>query len=129
VSTPDEAANIMVVQRLMDAFQEETPQPQNVAALLADDAYVKWSQTDPAAIGRTSILEELRRAMKPGAKFRITVYDTYAAGSVVINKRADEFSIDGKLMPPVNLMGFFVLDKGKVKTWLDYIIRDTDKPE
>ena len=126
-TTPTEAANILVVKKLIDAFQDEPPQPEKVAALLTDDAYMKWAQTDPPAVGRAAILQKLQVAMKPGAKFRITVSDTYAAGAVVINKRADQYFINGGFSPPAQLIGFFVVENGKIKTWVDYIIPNTDK--
>jgi len=90
---------------------------------LADDCIYRMSETTPAVIGHAGVTERLGSWMPSsdlGIEFRIL--ETFAAGSIVMNRRIDSFKSTKRPLTWEGVGVFFIRD-GKIKEWSDYTIR------
>ena len=92
---------------------------------LADDCIYRMSETTPAVTGHAGVTERLGSWMPSsdrGIEFKIL--ETFAAGSIVMNRRIDSFRSTTRPLTWEGVGIFFVKD-GKIKEWSDYTIRVT----
>jgi limonene-1,2-epoxide hydrolase len=90
---------------------------------LADDCIYRMSETTPAVTGHAGVTERLGSWMPSsdlGIEFKIL--ETFAAGSIVMNRRIDSFKSTKRPLTWEGIGVFFVRD-GKIKEWSDYTIR------
>ena len=90
---------------------------------LADDCIYRMSETMPAVTGHAGVTERLGSWMPSsdlGIEFRIL--ETFAAGSIVMNRRIDSFKSTKRPLTWEGVGVFFIKD-GKIKEWSDYTIR------
>ena len=92
---------------------------------LADDCIYRMSETTPAVNGHAGVTERLGSWMPSsdrGIEFKIL--ETFAAGSIVMNRRIDSFRSTTRPLTWEGVGVFFIKD-GKIKEWSDYTIRVT----
>jgi limonene-1,2-epoxide hydrolase len=92
---------------------------------LADDCIYRMSETTPAVTGHAGVTERLGSWMPSsdlGIEFKIL--ETFAAGSIVMNRRIDSFKSTTRPLTWEGVGVFFVRD-AKIKEWSDYTIRVT----
>jgi len=90
---------------------------------LADDFIYRRGETTPAVTGHAGVTERLGSWMPSsdlGIEFRIL--ETFAAGSIVMNRRIDSFKSTKRPLTWEGVGVFFIRD-GKIKEWSDYTIR------
>ena len=90
---------------------------------LADDCVYRMSETTPAVIGHAGVTERLGSWMPSsdrGIEFKIL--ETFAAGSIVMNRRIDSFRSTTRPLTWEGVGVFFIKD-AKIKEWSDYTIR------
>jgi limonene-1,2-epoxide hydrolase len=81
------------------------------------------SETTPAVIGHAGVTERLGSWMPSsdrGIEFKIL--ETFAAGSIVMNRRIDSFMSTTRPLTWEGVGVFFIKD-AKIKEWSDYTIR------
>ena len=92
---------------------------------LADDCIYRMSETTPAVNGHAGVTERLGSWMPSsdrGIEFKIL--ETFAAGSIVMNRRIDSFRSTTRPLTREGVGVFFIKD-GKIREWSDYTIRVT----
>ena len=92
---------------------------------LADDCVYRMSETTPAVIGHAGVTERLGSWMPSsdrGIEFKIL--ETFAAGSIVMNRRIDSFRSTTRPLTWEGV-GVFFIKEGKIREWSDYTIRVT----
>ena len=90
---------------------------------LADDCVYRMSETTPAVTGHAGVTERLGSWMPSsdlGIEFKIL--ETFAAGSIVMNRRIDSFMSTTRPLTWEGVGVFFIKD-AKIKEWSDYTIR------
>ena len=90
---------------------------------LANDCVYRMSETTPAVIGHAGVTERLGSWMTSsdrGIEFKIL--ETFAAGSIVMNRRTDSFMSTTRPLTWEGVGVFFIKD-AKIKEWSDYTIR------
>ncbi len=119
-ATPAETANVNVVQQLLAALQDPAPSADNIAALLTEDALVKWSSKDPGATGMAAVKPKLAGLFPAGRHYRIVTGESAVVGPMVIQRRTDIGVTNGVEGKPFKIVGVFVVRGGKIKVWTDY---------
>ena len=84
---------------------------------------IRKSMAESAGLinGHEGVSARLKSSVEGSERVQFRVLDTYAAGSIVINHRIDQF-ISSRPLTWEGVGVFFVKD-GKIKEWSDYTIR------
>jgi limonene-1,2-epoxide hydrolase len=118
-ATPSDAqtANIKVVEDFIKAWNE----PDKSVAYLADDASVRMVEDQPPVIGPAAVGAAFKGFMGHGETISVKILSTFAEGPVVTNVRVDTLKTPGKPDQAFKVVGVFVVKKGKIKEWTDYL--------
>jgi limonene-1,2-epoxide hydrolase len=110
-------ANIKVVNDFIKAWDD----PDKSVTFLADNASVRMVEDQPPVIGPAAVGAAFKGFMGPGVKLSVKILKTYAEGPVVTNKRVDTLTAPGKDPQAFKVVGVFVVKKGKITEWTDYL--------
>lgn len=118
-ATPTDAqkANIKVVEDFIKAWNE----PDKSVAYLADDASVRMVEDQPPVVGPAAVNAAFKGFMGHGETISVKILSTFAEGPVVTNIRVDTLKTPGKPDQAFKVVGVFVVKKGKIKEWTDYL--------
>jgi len=117
--TDAEMANVRTVTDFCAAFS--TRDMARVLSFLADDCVYRMTETTAPANGHEGVSARLKSYVEGSERVQFRVLDTFAAGSIVINRRIDQF-VSSRPLTWEGVGVFFVKD-GKIKEWSDYTIR------
>ncbi len=112
-----EKANIKVVNDFIATWSN----PDEAVTFLAPEAAVRMMEDQPAVVGRTAIADVFKSFMTPGMTLTVETLETTAHGPVVMNKRIDTMKTVGKPDQVFPVVGVFVVKKGKITEWTDYL--------
>jgi limonene-1,2-epoxide hydrolase len=110
-------ANIKIVEDFIKAWNE----PDKSVAFLADDASVRMEEDKPAIVGPAAVNAAFKAFMGHGETIDVKILSTFAEGPVVTNIRIDTLKTPGKPDQAFKVVGVFVVKKGKIKEWTDYL--------
>jgi limonene-1,2-epoxide hydrolase len=113
----DAKANEKVVADFIAAWND----PDKAVTFLADNASVRMVEDQPAVVGPAAVGAAFKGFMGPGVKLDVKILHTYAEGPVVTNKRVDTLTAPGKPPQPFKVVGVFIVKKGKIVEWADYL--------
>lgn len=118
-AAPTEAqkANIKIVEDFIKAWNE----PDKSITYLADDASVRMEEDKPPVVGPTAVNAAFKAFMGHGETIDVKILSTFAEGPVVTNTRIDTLKTPGKPDQAFKVVGVFVVKKGKIKEWTDYL--------
>ncbi|MDB5393499.1 MAG: epoxide hydrolase [Rhodospirillales bacterium] len=118
-ATPTKAqkANIKIVEDFIKAWNE----PDKSVAYLADDASVRMEEDKPPVVGPAAVGAAFKTFMGHGETIDVKILSTFAEGPVVTNTRIDTLKTPGKPDQAFKVVGVFVVKKGKIKEWTDYL--------
>jgi limonene-1,2-epoxide hydrolase len=78
-------------------------------------------EDQPAVVGRKAIADVFKSFMTTGVTLTIETLETTVHGPVVMNKRIDTMKTAGKPDEVFPVVGVFVVKKGKITEWTDYL--------
>jgi limonene-1,2-epoxide hydrolase len=110
-------ANVKVVEEFIKAWND----PDKSVTFLADNASVRMVEDQPAVVGPANVAAAFKGFMGHGEKLDVKILNTYAEGPVVTNKRIDTLTTPGKPPQAFKVVGVFVVKKGKIVEWADYL--------
>jgi limonene-1,2-epoxide hydrolase len=119
--TPQEAANVKVVNDFLKAGEK----PKDAAAglpWLATDAAYRMTEAMPWDKGHEAIVARLKPFVDNADKIEFKVLKTAVAGPIVINHRIDTFTSTTRPLL-FEGVGVFFIKNGKIQEWTDYTIR------
>ena len=93
-----------------------------ITPFLATDSVYRMTETTPPAIGHDGVRERLESWLETSQQIEFKILETFAAGSIVMNRRIDSFRSTTRPLTWEGVGVFFVKD-GKIKEWSDYTIR------
>jgi len=118
--TAAERANIRTVKDFCEAWS--TRDVARVSAFFADDAVYRVLETAKPLIGKQAIGQMLTKFLQQTRKVEFHVFETYAAGPIVLTHRHDSF-VSARATRSFNVAGVFFLRNGKIAEWTDYTIK------
>jgi limonene-1,2-epoxide hydrolase len=110
-------ANIKVVEDFIKAWNESD----KAVAFLADDASVRMEEDKPAIVGPAAVNAAFKGFMGHGETIDVKILSTFAEGPVATNIRIDTLKTPGKPDQAFKVVGVFVVKKGKITEWTDYL--------
>ena len=110
-------ANIKIVEDFIKAWNE----PDKSVAYLADDASVRMVEDQPPVVGPAAVNAAFKGFMGHGETIDVKILKIFAEGPVVTNIREDTLKTPGKPDQKFKVVGVFVVKKGKIKEWTDYL--------
>lgn len=110
-------ANIKIVEDFIKAWSD----PDKSVTYLADDASVRMEEDKPPVVGPAAVSAAFKGFMTGGATIDVKILSTFAEGPVVTNIRIDTLKMPGKPDQAFKVVGVFVVKKGKIKEWTDYL--------
>ena len=113
----DSKANVKVVEEFIKAWND----PDKSVTYLADNASVRMVEDQPAVVGPANVAAAFKGFMGHGEKLDVKILSTFAEGPVVTNKRIDTLTTPGKPPQSFKVVGVFVVKKGKIVEWADYL--------
>ena len=113
----DTKANEKVVADFIAAWKD----PDKAVTFLADNCSVRMEEDKPAIMGPANVGAAFKGFMGPGVTLTVKVLHTYAEGPLVTNKRVDTLTNPGKPPQPFPVVGVFIVKKGKIAEWTDYL--------
>jgi limonene-1,2-epoxide hydrolase len=113
----DSKANVKVVEEFIKAWND----PDKSVTYLADNASVRMEEDKPAITGPANVAAAFKGFMSHGEKLDVKILSTFAEGPVVTNKRIDTLTTPGKPPQAFKVVGVFVVKKGKIVEWADYL--------
>ena len=113
----DSKANEKVVADFIAAWKD----PDKAVTFLADNCSVRMEEDKPAIVGPANVGAAFKGFMGPGVTLTVKVLHTYAEGPLVTNKRIDTLTNPGKPPQPFPVVGVFIVKKGKITEWTDYL--------
>ena len=116
-TSPAAKANIKIVEDFITAWNT----PETAATYLADDASVRMEEDKPAIVGPAATAAAFKGFMSHGETIDVKIHSTFAEGPVVTNIRTDTVKTPGKPDQAFKVVGVFVVKKGKIKEWTDYL--------
>ena len=117
--TDAEKANVQTVTDFCAAWS--TRDMARVLPFLAGDCVYRMTETTAPVNGHEGVTARLKSYVEGSERVQFRVLATYAAGSIVINHRIDQF-VSSRPLTWEGVGVFFVKD-GKIKEWSDYTIR------
>lgn len=116
----NETNNVATVQRLLTSLEAADPSPSAIIGLFSEDCYIRWSETDTPATGRTAAIAKLTSLFAENHRYKIIVHQWFAKGPIVVTSRDDTMLSNGKAAAPFHVVGVFVVENGKIARWDDY---------
>jgi len=113
----DTKANEKVVKDFIAAWND----PDKAVTFLAENCSVRMEEDKPAITGPANVGAAFKGFMGPGVKLEVKTLKTYSEGPVVTNKRIDTLTTPGKPPQAFPVVGVFVVKKGKITEWTDYL--------
>jgi len=95
--------------------------PDKAVTFLADNCAVRMEEDKPAITGPAKVAAAFKGFMGHGEKVDVKILHTYAEGPLVTNKRVDTLTIPGKPPQTFLVVGVFIVKKGKITEWTDYL--------
>jgi limonene-1,2-epoxide hydrolase len=117
VPTETQAANLKVVADFIAAWNT----PDKAVTYLADDAAVRMVEDQPPVIGPAATTAAFKSFMGHGETIDVQILHSFTEGPVVTNIRVDTLKTPGKADQVFKVVGVFVVKKGKIKEWTDYL--------
>jgi limonene-1,2-epoxide hydrolase len=114
-----EKANVKLVTEFCAAWA--TRDLGKTLPFLATDCVYRMTETAAPASGHDGVIDRLKATVDRSETVEFRVLETFAAGSIVINRRIDRF-VSSRPLTWEGVGVFFVKD-GKIKEWSDYTIR------
>ena len=112
-----EKANAKVVREFIAAWND----PDKAVTYLSDDASVRMVEGKPPVVGPAAVDAAFKGFMTPGTKLSVKILSTTAEGPIVMNRRIDTLTMPGKPAQSFKVVGVFVVKKGKITEWADYL--------
>jgi len=112
-----EIANVKVVDDFIAAWSD----PDKAVTYLAPEAAVRMVEDQPAVVGQPAIAAAFKSFMTPGVTLTVETLQTTVHGPVVMNKRIDTLKTPDKPDQVFPVVGVFVVKKGKITEWVDYL--------
>ena len=75
----------------------------------------------PAIVGPAAVAAAFKGFMGPGVTLSVKILTSKSNGPVVVNTRVDTMKTAGKPDQAFKVVGVFVVKKGKIKEWTDYL--------
>jgi len=113
----DTKANEKVVNDFIAAWND----PDKAVTSLADNCEVRLEEDKPAITGPANVAAAFKGYMGHGEKLDVRILQTYAEGPLVTNKRVDTLTVPGKPPQTFQVIGVFIVKKGKITEWTDYL--------
>ena len=113
----EQKANIKVVEDFIKAWND----PDKSVTYLADNASVRMVEDQPAVVGPANVAAAFKGFMGHGEKLDVKILKTFAEGPVVTNVRVDTLTTPGKGAQAFKVVGVFIVKKGKIVEWADYL--------
>jgi limonene-1,2-epoxide hydrolase len=113
----DTKANEKVVNDFIAAWND----PDKAVKSLADNCAVRMEEDKPAITGPANVAAAFKDYMGHGEKLDVRILQTYAEGPLVTNKRIDTLTVPGKPPQTFLVIGVFIVKKGKITEWTDYL--------
>jgi limonene-1,2-epoxide hydrolase len=88
---------------------------------LSDDASVRMVEDQPAVVGPAAVAAAFKGFMGHGETLSVKILSSFAKGPVVVNTRIDTLKTPGKPDQAFKVVGVFIVKKGKIKEWSDYL--------
>ncbi len=112
-----QTANVKIVEDFIKAWND----PDKSVTYLADDASVRMVEDQPPVIGPAATAAAFKGFMGHGETIAVKILSSFAEGPVVTNIRIDTLKTPGKPDQSFKVVGVFVVKKGKIKEWTDYL--------
>ena len=116
----NETNNVAIVQRLLTSLEASDPSANAMIGLFSEDCYIRWSENDTPATGRTAAIAKLTSLFAKDHRYKIIVHQWFAKGPIVVTSRDDITLSNGKAAAPFHVVGVFVVKNGKIARWDDY---------
>ena len=113
----DSKANVKVVEEFIKAWND----PDKSVTYLADNASVRMVEDQPAVVGPANVAAAFKGFMGHGKKVDVKILHTYAEGPLITNRRVDTLTTPGKPPQTFPMVGVFIVKKGKIIEWTDYL--------
>jgi limonene-1,2-epoxide hydrolase len=113
----DTKANEKVVNDFIAGWND----PDKAVAFLADNCSVRMEEDKPPITGPANVATAFKGYLSHGEKLDIKILHTYAEGPLVTNKRIDTLITPGKPPQSFHFVGVFIVKKGKITEWTDYL--------
>ena len=113
----DTKANEKIVNDFIAAWND----PNKAVTFLANNCVVRMEEDKPAITGPANVAAAFKGFMGHGEKVDVKILHTYAEGPLVTNKRADTLTTPGKPPQSFPMVGVFIVKKGKIIEWTDYL--------
>ena len=121
--TDSEKANVKFVTDFVKGWEaKKYDADKEYAFYLAPEASVRMEEDKPPLIGPAAVAAESKKFMAGGARIEVKIHDTFARGPVVVNARTDIIKAPGKPDQEFKVAGVFVVKKGKIAEWTDYLV-------
>jgi len=117
VEAAEKNPNIKIVEDFCAAWND----PDKAVAYLSDDAAVRMVEDQPAVVGPAAVAGAFKGFMSHGETISVKILTSKANGPVVVNTRVDTLKTPGKPDQAFKVVGVFIVKKGKIKEWSDYL--------
>ena len=117
----DEKSDAKANEKVVAGFIAAWKDPDKAVTFLADNCSVRMEEDKPAIMGPANVGAAFKGFMGPGVTLTVKILHTYAEGPLVTNKRIDTLTAPGKPPQPFPVVGVFIVKKGKITEWTDYL--------
>jgi limonene-1,2-epoxide hydrolase len=90
------------------------------SASIAPDASIRMQEDKPAT-QRDGAIAMMKGLYTAGGSIEVIVEDSFVGGPVVVQRRIDRVKMPGKDAHDYKVCGVFVVKKGKIVEWTDYL--------
>lgn len=121
--TPGEAANVKLVKDFCGTWSAKDFDPDVAAkAYFTPDAHVRVLDSQPFVVGPAAIAAAFKPFLTHGERFSVKFLSVFAKGPLVVTHRIDTQVQAGQPDKPMEVVGVFLVNQGRIKEWTDYLI-------
>jgi limonene-1,2-epoxide hydrolase len=121
IAADEKESDIKANEKIVDDFIAAWNDPDKAITFLDDNCTVRMEEDKPAITGPANVAAAFKGFMGHGAKVDVKILRTYAEGPLVTNKRVDTLTTPGKPPQTFQVVGVFIVKKGKITEWTDYL--------
>jgi limonene-1,2-epoxide hydrolase len=121
IAADEKKSDTKANEKIVDDFITAWNDPDTAVTFLADNCAVRMEEDKPAITGPANVAAAFKGFMGHGEEVDVKILHTYAEGPLVTNKRVDTLTTPGKPPQTFPMVGVFIVKKGKIIEWTDYL--------
>ena len=119
--TDSEKANIKLVTSFLKGWEKSHyDAAKEFATYFTPDASIRMEEDKPA-VQAAAAAAQMKAYLDTGMKLKAKIEEAFAHGPVVVTSRTDHVVVPGKPAQDYKVAGVFIVKKGKITEWTDYL--------